>query len=76
MIVSRYDFPNLPYSVEEIYEIHTSGKYHDMKRTYNEFRKIYIVKEFIDKGKPEKVVVEDSNSGYDFFREIFYKIID
>lgn len=36
VIITREDLPNLPYSVEEIYGIHTSGKYHDLKRTYNE----------------------------------------
>ncbi len=41
VIVTREDLPNLPYSVEEIYGIHTPGKYHDMKRTYNELYHIY-----------------------------------
>ena len=70
VIISRYDFPNLPYAVEEIYEIHTSGKYHDMRRTYNEFRKIYSVEELYDNVKPGKIVLEDSNSGYEFFSKI------
>ncbi len=70
VIVSRYDFPNLPYSVDEIYEIHSSGKYHDMKRIYNEFRKIYSVDEWYDKVEPKKIVLEDSNSGYEFFDKI------
>ena len=30
VIVTREDLPNLPYSVDEIYGIHTSGKYHDL----------------------------------------------
>ena len=41
VIVTREDLPNLPYSVDEIYGIHTSGKYHDLKRTYNELYRIY-----------------------------------
>ncbi len=41
VIVTREDLPNLPYSVDEIYGIHTSGKYHDLKRTYNELYHIY-----------------------------------
>lgn len=40
VIVTREDLPNLPYSVDEIYGIHSSGKYHDMKRTYNEMYRI------------------------------------
>ena len=41
VIITREDLPNLPYSVEEIYGIHTSGKYHDLRRTYNEMYQIY-----------------------------------
>ena len=43
VIVTREDLPNLPYSVDEIYGIHTSGRYHDLKRTYNELYHIYSV---------------------------------
>lgn len=45
VIVTREDLPNLPYSVDEIYGIHTSGKYHDLKRTYNEMYRIYSTEE-------------------------------
>lgn len=41
VIVTRENLPNLPYSVDEVYGIHTSGKYHDLKRTYNELYHIY-----------------------------------
>ena len=47
--------PNLPYSVDEIYGIHTSGKYHDMKRTYNEMYRIYGTEEFTGRQKPDEV---------------------
>ena len=70
VIITREDLPNLPYSVDEIYGIHTSGKYHDLKRTYNELYHIYSVEAFFGKEKPESVVVEDSHSGYEFFRAI------
>lgn len=68
MIVTREDLPKLPYSVDEIYGIHTSGKYHDLKRTYNELYRIYSGTSFLGKVRPEAVVVEDSNSGYEFFK--------
>lgn len=67
VIITREDLPNLPYSVEEIYGIHTSGKYHDLRRTYNEMYQIYSPEMFSGKVKPDMVVVEDSNSGYEFF---------
>ncbi len=43
VIITREDLPNLPYSVDEIYGIHKSGKYADTKRIYNEFYNIYSV---------------------------------
>lgn len=70
VIITREDLPNLPYSVDEIYGIHTSGKYHDLKRTYNELYHIYSPETLSGKERPEAVVVEDSNSGYQFFRTI------
>jgi hypothetical protein len=69
VLVTREDLPNLPYSVEEIYGIHAAGKYHDLKRTYNEMYRIYGAEEWSGAPaiKPETVIVEDSNSGYQFF---------
>ena len=70
VIITREDLPNLPYSVDEIYGIHTSGKYHDTKRVYNEMYRIYGAEEVLLPIKPDVVVTEDSNSGYDFFKAI------
>ena len=71
VIVTREGLPNLPYSVEEIYGIRMSGKYGALKPVYNELYRIY--------GKelsanvpviPRTIIVEDSNSGYEFFRDL------
>lgn len=70
VIVTREDLPNLPYSVDEIYGIHTSGKYHDIRRTYNELYRIYSAEEMTGLQKPEEVIVEDTNAGYEFFGEV------
>lgn len=70
VIITREDLPNLPYSVDEIYGIHVSGKYHDLKRTYNELYRIYSSEIFSGDLEPETVVVEDSNSGYEFFHAV------
>ena len=70
VIITRENLPNLPYSVEEIYGIHTSGKYADMRRTYNSFYQLYTVDERSVADKAETVIVEDSNSGYDFFKAV------
>ncbi|MDD6059747.1 MAG: translation initiation factor 2 [Ruminococcus sp.] len=70
VIITRENLPNLPYSVEEIYGIHTSGKYADMRKTYNSFYQLYTVDERSIADKAEIVIVEDSNSGYDFFKAV------
>lgn len=73
VIVTREGLPNLPYSVEEIYGIRESGKYASLKRTYNEFYHIYGNIGSGEMVQPEKVIVEDSNSGYDFFKGLLEK---
>ena len=68
VIVSRESLPSLPYSVEEIYGIRTSGRYGTLKQSYHEFYRIYgenVLKNVVE---PEIVITEDSNSGYQFFR--------
>ena len=45
VIITRENLPNLPYSVEEVYGIHTSGRYADLRRTYNSFYQLYIAEE-------------------------------
>jgi len=68
VIVSRESLPSLPYSVEEIYGIRTSGKYGSLKQSYHEFYRIYGAEELKSDVKPEIVVTEDSHSGYQFFQ--------
>ena len=75
VIVSREKLSALPYSIKEIYGIRENGKYMGLKTQYtlNEFYHIYgqqPQKRF----KPEVIITEDSNSGYDFY-SAFYKII-
>lgn len=41
VIITREKLPNLPYSVEEVYGIHSSGKYQNMRQTYNSFYHLY-----------------------------------
>ena len=73
IIISREGMPNLPYSIEEIYglkNVSDNQKYKSYKRIYNEMYKLYdfnISKEF----EPDTVLTEDSNSGYDFFYQLY-----
>lgn len=74
VISVRDTLPNLPYSVDEIYELHnTTKKYGKIKRLYTNFKKIYSDKMLLssDIKKPDYVIVEDSNSGYQFFEKYF-----
>lgn len=66
VIVTREDMETLPYSVDEIYGIHTSGKYADLKQIYHEFYHIYNFNNSKNL-KTDVVISEDSNSGYEFF---------
>ena len=70
VIVTRESLSALPYSVEEIYGIRTSGRYGTLKQSYHEFYRIYGINTYEDKVTPEIVVTEDSNSGYQFFEQI------
>ena len=66
VIISRESLPALPYSVEEIYGIKTSGKYGTLKQSYHEFYRLYGADTYKDSVAPEVVITEDSNSGYQF----------
>ena len=66
VIVTREGLPALPYSVEEVYGIRTSGKYGALKQSYQSFYRIYP-DSTTENIKPEKILTEDSNSGYQFF---------
>ena len=69
VLITRENLYNLPYSVEEIYGMHSSGKYQNTKRIYQEMYHIYSnIQEFPI--RPERIIVEDSNSGYEFFQAV------
>ena len=68
VLITRENLPALPYSVEEIYGIHCSGKYMDTRQVYNLFYKIY------SETNPGKILVkslitEDSQAGFTFFSQ-------
>ena len=70
VLVSREALSNLPYSVDEVYGIHTSGRYGRLKQTYNEFHRLYSNEINAEKIKPELMVIEDSNSEFQFFDSV------
>lgn len=70
LLITRNYLHNLPYSVEEIYEI-TGNKKKKFKKTYNGFDYVYdSPNESMMPFKPEVIITEDSNSGFQFFDEI------
>ena len=73
VIAMREALPQLPYSVEEIYTLkNVTRGYGKVKRLYTSFAHIYQ-KELSAQPipKPDVVIVEDSNAGYQFFKNVF-----
>lgn len=70
VIATREALPSLPYSVEEIYGIRTSGKYGTLKQSYHEFYRLYGTDTYEKNVKPDIIITEDSNSGYQFFNQV------
>ena len=74
VIATRASIFNLPYSIKEVYGIkNVSGnRYQGTKRLFSEFYPLCDVD--VDRiQKPDLVIVEDSNSGYQFFDNFFSK---
>lgn len=69
VLITRENLYNLPYSVEEIYGLHASGKYQNTKKVYQQMYRIYSDIQQLPV-KPEKIIAEDSNSGYEFFKAV------
>lgn len=69
VIITRERLPNLPYSVDEVYGIHSSGKYQNMLQTYNSFYHLYSF-DNNNECDADIVVTEDSNAGHEFFKGI------
>lgn len=69
VIVTREALYNLPYSVNEIYGIRSSGKYGALQPVYHQMYRIYSFESHFSE-KIQNIVVEDSNSGYEFFQNV------
>lgn len=70
LLITRNYLHNLPYSVEEIYVV-TGKKNKKFKKAYKEIDYVYDspTKTMLP-FKPEVIITEDSNSGFQFFSEI------
>lgn len=70
VIISRDSLHSLPYSVNEIYGFRSLGKTNKNEPVYNEQYRIYSKYGNNSRILPEKVITEDSNAGYEFFKHI------
>ncbi|WP_022760413.1 ATP-binding protein [Butyrivibrio sp. AD3002] len=67
VIATRNNLYNIPYSVDAIYEVKTSGrKYGELGKTYNSIKKMYgdKLKGEYSLSQNDKVIVEDIRSKY------------
>ena len=73
VIATRDSLFELPYSVKEIYGIRnkSGNKYQGTKRLYSEFYPLYDERMALK--KPDTIIIEDSNSAYQFFDAICQK---
>lgn len=72
VLITRADLPSLPYSIDEIYRVKTSGKYHSLVPLYSKgegFR--YPASKVSSKTDFETLLCEDSKSGYQFYSRRF-----
>lgn len=70
VLITRRNLTELPYSINEIYGIRTSGKYHFPQQIYHEFYRIYS-QEYPEKARNAVLITEDRNSGFQFFSGVF-----
>lgn len=69
VLITRFQLCELPYSINEIYGIRTSGKYHYPEKIYQEFYPIYENALQKHQSSPSNriLIVEDNKSGFQFF---------
>lgn len=72
VIATRASLFNIPYSIREIYGIKNKAgnRYQGTKRLYAEFIQLYKKLQNIE-DKPDLVIVEDTNAGFEFFSHCF-----
>ena len=72
VLITRENLYNLPYSVEEIYEMHPYRHSIKLGKVYNGTRRFYsdIPRTHYNITDTDTILTEDSNSGYEFFLHI------
>lgn len=67
VLITRKPLRRLPYSVNEIYGIRTTGRFHFPEKIYHEFYPLFEPDGYPAEKKNPIVLVEDEKSGYQFF---------
>lgn len=67
VIFCRDSLHEIPYSVEEIYEIRTINRLHTFRKMYRR-QKDYVYAKAEGKAKPTALLTEDSHAEYQFYR--------
>lgn len=74
VIITRRPLKNLTYSIQEVYGIRTSGKYHFPEQVYHEFYPFYSEKEFLKIPEKAILLVEDQAAGFQFYQAVCKKM--
>lgn len=68
VLITRQPLHQLSYSVNEIYQlVEKKDKSLELQKTYNTMTRLYDHTGDLEHISPERVLAEDSNSGYEFF---------
>ncbi len=70
VIFCRDALHELPYSVEEIYEIKTSNRLHTFRKMYRR-QNDYVYAKAEGKSKPTAILTEDSHAGYQLYKHYY-----
>ena len=62
VLITRENLYNLPYSADEIYGLHESGKYNDTRKVYQQMYHIYSIEEKFPI-EPEKIIADGAAIG-------------
>ena len=73
VLITRRPLNNIPYSINEIYGIRTTGKYHFPEKVYHEFYPLFRDYQMSER-KDYILLVEDEKSGYQFFCKVSGKV--
>ena len=74
VLITRESLPCLPYSINEIYGIRTTGKYHFPQKIFHEFYPIIENSFKVLENTSSTIVTEDSKAGFSFIKNSFSPI--